>query len=225
MNMLQAAKKTSIKVIYIPVEETSGHREIAIANSSVFEVLKKKKSAEISYWGVPDHKSDVMRRRIRVVRQDKKTAAGSIEDIPDLEDVHYSDLPWIGNVSFNQAPRQFRSKHVLAVVVETVREIDGYLFSLRIDSDKMFEPQPPMILCRLYKAGPLELNHRIDVHLEPTEEQKAAMKAPWEVPPTLIKEMAALDYELRGNTFVHPLLDQQGHRLVCEQYGKLVIEQ
>lgn len=204
--------------ISIPVGNSGLDREIACSNADLASVLLKRNDGELMYYNVPDATSDIFRRRILVKRISKKDVS---EDSTDLVDVHHTDLPWIGHMTFNQAHRQFRSRYALAGVVEMVRLIDGFLWNLTIDTGREI-PEMPLKLVSYETPGVLETHYvlTVDRALDACDLVDHFHDVP-EIPPTLLAEMTQLGYLLEGNVFHHPQVVGLGSRIVCTLWGKL----
>jgi hypothetical protein len=223
MNKKPAAKSKNLS-LGIPAVSNGDGTDIASINATVFHILRKKKTADVSTYGLPNVNDDVFSRKIRLVKLPKKDALGPIEDIPDLEDVHHTDLPWIGQATFGTASRQFRSKNILACAVEVVREIDGYLYRLSVAIDEPSgEPLPPTLVY-LNKATPLEREHTLVVNRDVTDEEREFYMA--DAPPVpmgLLKELSALGYGCTGTTFKLLNDARMGTSIHCELYGKILL--
>ena len=222
MSLLQTMERARGKVIDIPVKESNSMCEINAANSGVTHVMRKRTSAELTYWGVPDHKSSVLRRRVRLVRREKKgLPPEAMYDMPDLDDLHFSWMPWISNVTFQGGPRPFRGKYIFGAAMEIVIAFDEMLYTLRIDSDKLY-PDEGLHVVSLYRAGPLE-NHHSLVISKATDRQLEGLSDIPDVHPKLEEELISLGYVRDGSVFTHPDAPSQEYRLVCKPFGKLVI--
>lgn len=221
-------KKAVERDVVIPIPANlvgyNENAEIASANMRIYNRLKRSSVAEISYCGLPDEDCDVFRRRIRVSRIAKENAAPeAMEDIPDLTDMHFTNLPWAGHSTLNSSPRQFRSKNILAVVIDVVREIDGYLYGLYVDAGQDFTPHDP-VLVTLVPAKKSNSEHLLFVNKSPSEDMvETLLKPDFNIPPSLIAEMAAIGYQVDELGFYLPERSGFAARIRCELYGKIVV--
>lgn len=222
MNKKPAAKSKNLS-LGIPAVSNGDGTDIASINATVFHILRKKKTADVSTYGLPNVNDDVFSRKIRLVKLPKKDALGPIEDIPDLEDVHHTDLPWIGQATFGTASRQFRSKNILACAVEVVREIDGYLYRLSVAIDEGDDKALPPTLVYLNRATPLDREHTLVVNRDVTDEEREFYLADAPVvPKSLVTELFKLGYGYQGNTFSLMGKSRMGTSIRCELYGKIL---
>lgn len=218
-------KEKSNRFMWIPSEDEITPMELAVSNSKVFGLLKKKPNADIYHYAIPHGNQDIFRRRIRVVKVDKTDInPANLVDVPDLNDMHFTNLPWAGHSGFEGASRQFRSKKVLAVVVDVHRQFDGFIYGLFVDAG-LEVPEHPPILAYWTRAEAHEDNHSVEFDLTPNE---AKMKAYFDgapiLPPTLVKEMLALGYVEDGDGFLlkHANVDRCSARIKVQLYGKLI---
>lgn len=206
--------------IQIPSGSGNELRNIALTNPSLQEALTKRRQADLEQYGIPDKTSDVFRRRITIIKAAKDKAPPG-DDMPDLEDAQLTDLPWVGYVTFNGANRQFRSKNRLAVVVEVVREFDGYLYCLAegINRDR---PTPLPVVLNVTPPTAWDAYWNVSKQKDLNfNEAMAIFKDVPAIPPRLAQEMMALGYVVEADGFSLPGVDGVGSKLKCELYGKL----
>lgn len=221
---MKTVNKSKVVALGIPAIANGHGTDISSIDATLFHILRKKKSADVSTYGIPTVNDDVFSRKIRLVKLPKKEALGPIEDIPDLEDVHHTDLPWIGQATFGSASRQFRSKNILACAVEVVREVNGYLYRLSIAiDDAPVAPEP--VLVYLNKATPLERDHTLVVNRDITQDEREFyMSDAPPVPDSLKKELARIGYWLYGDgVFRLNGKSRAGTDIRCELYGKILL--
>lgn len=214
--------KSNISVIYIPVDERCDNREIAASSAQLCESLKRRDVAELYYYAIPDEKSDILRRRIKVIKRKKVDLAGWDPDMPDLNDLHHTNLPWVGHTSFSGAARSFKSKHILGVAVEIIRQIDGNLWLIDVNLEDI-QPRIPRLLT-FEHAGPLENTHKLSVIHRPSEEEVAEhFPVIPDIPAALVGELEFYGYKRAGeNLFMQEGGTWINGSIYCQFYGKLV---
>lgn len=224
---MAAAKRklANVEVIKIASNHAVTPYEIAHANNNVIAVLRRRASAELGMFAVPGIGGDIYRRRAVIMKVEKATLMKGevdLEDVPDLEDLHYTDLPWFGHVTLkNAGSRQFRSKNVLAAAVDVVREFDGFLYSLNCDTH-LDKTTPNPVLISLTSPSRLETNYAVTVrrNLDAQTILTEFDGVPI-VPPTLIKEMTRLGFVQEGNRFTLPGRTDISSRVICTLFGKI----
>lgn len=215
---LKGPKPTSMS---IPVGGVSSVREVAVANDNLTSVLMRNSTAELGTYIIPDETTDLFRRRVVVTKQPKKKITNL--DIPDISDVHETDMPWLGYVTHATSHRQFRNKFVLGAVVDIVRQIDGYLYSLTVQVPKRGYQPNPLRLVEIPLLGPMDTHHTVRFRKDITADDiKRHFDGVPAVPPSLIAEYTALGYVLEGNIFTHPAVKGYERSIMCELYGRIV---
>ena len=200
-------------------------QEIVRSNYLLVKALAKRPVAEIDVQGVPDDVSDLYRRRINVIKSPLAVNEMNppADTMPTLEDVAFTDLPWLGYVT--AAPygsRQFRSRNALMASVEVVREIDGYLYSLCCDvGRKEFKLDPAIVEIEgpTRRDTAYKLKARRPGSAEEFNEHFG--KAPL-IPPTLKAELEGLGYVLEGNKFILPAQNDVSTTIIVYLYGKII---
>lgn len=224
--MTAVAKK---KPVRFSIESARGatRQDLVAANARLVSVLGKREFAEIDCFSIPDDKDDLYRRRTLVFRVPKTSPHyHESDDQPDLDDLNYTNLPWMGDVSFTGlGSRPFRSKYGLTACVEVVRELDGYLYTISCESNPERSKRPiAPVLVSLKSPSRLQTAYQITIDdVEDTEQLlKYFDKAPL-VPPTLVKELTGFGFVQHGSTFVIEEGDHAGTRLNVRLYGKITI--
>lgn len=205
------AKKpvTSWTITIPPVGNQTEDSSAREANSALQRVLSRKTQADIVHYVLPDESSNVFKRIIRVAKIPRK---GEREhDVPDIEDVYMTDLPWFGNVTFKRSSRHLRSKYQLGVAVEMVREYGDFLYYM---CDRRLAPKehpPVMVWESHYATGGVEFHVETDVH---EDDRRMYFEGAADVHPDLAKELSALGYVQDGNIFTVPGEPTHGEILV-----------
>lgn len=221
--MKATVKKSTLK-LGVPTAACGDGFDIVTINATLLNILRKKKMADFTTYGLPTQLDDVFSRKIRLVKMLKKEALGFIDDIPDLDDVHNTNLPWIGQATFNSATRQFRSKNVLACAVEVIREVDGYLYRLSVSVNPEPVAPTPLVLVYLDMAKKAERNHVLTVDKDVTEDQyQMYLIDAAAIPAALVTELGELGYTHTGNVFSQGANAQIGSNIRCELYGKVLL--
>lgn len=203
--------------ITITGEKVDSTRNVMEANAAIQRVLSRRTTAELIHYAIPTKESNVFSRLIVVAKIPKVTSDVEL-DIPDIEDVYDVDLPWIGQTSFKRSTRHLRSKYNLGVMVDAVREYNGYLYLLT-DSRINTPRHEPIIVWEthgLYGTVHLDLDTRVDAAV--FEEQFNGVE---EVPVELVTELTALGYVQVGNVFSHPRFPTSGS-IEVHLWGKRV---
>lgn len=198
-------------------------REVTASSSMIFNIMKKKDRADVFHYAVPEKEGDIFMRRVRLVKCARTETNQPLDDIPDLIDTNFTDLPWAGYTSLKVGSRQFNSKNVMATVVEVVKEYDGILFHFGV----YHEPhQEPLQVFDLIRAKSGESSHYLCIRNDLALEERAhfinwAKNAP--LPADLIYDLGKFGYSLSGsNTFVNTDVTD-GHSangtIHCVPYG------
>lgn len=202
---MSAVRKFLIKLPIDSVTQTAA--PIIAGYGEIVKELRKHTTADVIKYSVPGTVDDVLRRVVNIAKapKDALLAKGvDINDLPDLADVLDTNLPWLGHVTHNNASRQFRSKNLLAVAVEILREYDGYVYRLSADVGTPPETRGPALF-ELQSPSRMDRYYKIHVKLDLADKLSSdiLLKSPI-VPQGLIDELTALGYTLQGRFFVHP---------------------
>lgn len=213
--------KKQVETITVMMDPVKNPREVAQTNSSLQTVLSKKNRGEIIYHAMPTEETNLFKRRIGCVKIPKSSV--DLSNAPDIEDVYETDLPWIGVTTFCNSTRQFRSRNAVAVVVDIVKEYDGYLYLLTVDAAK---PSPGMkpALFNTSRFGLTDAYRKLVIERDLSDDviRKYFDKAS-SVPKQLIEELRKIGYVFDGvDTFVDPTgSDPKNSKLHCALYGRI----
>lgn len=197
-------------------------RDIVTMNNTVVHALTKRKSAEVEIVSIPDKETDMYRQRIILMRS--VIEKGDVADIdpPSLEDLAYTDLPWMGPVSI--APygkRKFRSQYAFTAAVEVVREFDGLLYGLYCDVKEDRGLHDPVVIT-IKAPTRHSAAYKILTDSQPTPEMLAEhlpADIP-EVPQQLADELVGLGWIRNGNKF--HIGDDITTRIAVRFFGKII---
>lgn len=215
---MSKAKVSKVVSTNVPVGPATP-ADVAVTNTSLENVLRKRRSAEVTVYGVPDGSTDIFRRRILTAKQDAKQH--DVSDVPDIEDCYYTDLPWLGYVTFRNSSRQFRAKTILGVVVDVVREFDGFLYHMVVD--QVAKPAAAPVLVQKKKAsggGVIEFTVQRDI---PDAEFIEHFVGIPQYTESLLKHMKSLGYvhDAVKDWFYTPGRPNDD-KIVITRYGKIV---
>lgn len=213
------AATKSYPVINVPKEKIIPGKEAAVTNSSLQSVLRKRPSADVVFYNVPCDKDNLFLRHTLVLRSLKVDDDAPV-DMPDLEDLYDTELPWTGKVSFLNAARQFRAKYSFTVFTSLIKEYDGYLYL--ITEGVLPNPTHP-ILIKIDKH-PLGDSHSKLTMLNDTNPEvlKVLLAHAKPIPDKLIAELTAIGYVLEGDRFVWYKDGVKCSEILCRIYGKFL---
>lgn len=195
-------------LIRLPIDTASQVAAPIIAGyTEIVKELKKHSTTDVIKYSMPGVSDDVLRRLVNIAKAPKADLIAKgvdVDDLPDLADVLETDLPWVGHVTHNDCSRQFRSKNVLAVAVEILREFDGYIYRLSADVGQIPESRGPALF-ELQNPSRMERYYKIHVNLNLNDKlsSQILLSSPI-VPQGLIDELTTLGYEQQGRFFIHP---------------------
>jgi len=203
--MSTPVRKYLVKLPISAVDMTAS--PIMAGYSEILKELKKHSTTDVIKYSMPAASGDVMRLVVSIakVAKDELVEKGvDVNDLPDLADVLNTNLPWMGHVTHNTASRQFKSKHVLAVAVEVLREFDGYIYRLSADTGSVPESRGPALF-ELQSPSRMDRFYKIHVNMDISDKMTAdiMLKSPI-VPQGLIDELTAVGYTHQGRFFSHP---------------------
>lgn len=194
-------------MIRLPIDSHSQMAAPIMAGyGELIKDLRKHATAEVVKYSLPGASDDVLRRLVNVAKAPKADLIAKgvdIDDLPDLADVLDTNLPWVGHVTHNDASRQFRSKNVLAVAVEVLREFDGYVYRLSADVGSIPESRGPALF-ELQNPSRMERFYKIYVNLDIADKLSSdiLLKSPI-VPQKLADYLGRLGYKQQGRFFIH----------------------
>lgn len=195
-------------LIKLPIDSvTMTAAPIMAGYGEIVKELKKHATTDVVKYSMPGVADDVLRRLVNIAKAPKADLIAKgvdVDDLPDMSDVLATDLPWVGHVTHNDASRQFRSKNVLAVAIEILREFDGYVYRLSADIGSAPETRGPALF-ELQNPSRMDRFYKIHVNLNLTDKLSSdiLLKSPI-VPQGLIDELTKLGYEQHGRFFTHP---------------------
>lgn len=180
-------------------------RDINYGNMALVKRLIKGQQAEFDSTSFPDGTDKVFKRRIIVMKcaLEPGEVNPPSEEMVTLEDLNFTDLPWMGPVTVAPfGPRQLRAKNAFFAVVELVREIDGYLWLLKIDVGSLAPRDYTPITIEV--EGPTRRDSSFKLYIDNDLSQLECVKhfntAP-EVPESLVKELTDIGFVRKGNRF------------------------
>lgn len=226
--------KTSSGYELVPVKGEALHYEIEATNASLLHILKKQSRGTVSSFKIPVKDGDIFERKIMAIKFDSIIVgikeAGAI---PDLEDVYYTDLPWHGTTTFKQSSPQFRSRNVLGVFLELIKQYDDFLYRFtdfipnKISGMHDNSNQPTVyILTNHGKKSNCRRIYRSTRTLKPTDR-------PAKLPQSLINDMVEAGYtynEISSNKDKHQfeeINEKTGEIIsviIVEFHGQLIRE-
>jgi hypothetical protein len=215
----KAAKKPRARTIVIPIDPSLSLREVATSNCQVFHALRKRTNADIYHYAIPDKEGGIFLRRIRVVKSAKADIGFELEDLPDISDLHDTNMPWAGHCSLKDGSRQFNSKYVLSTVIDTVLEFENILYNLHVYHDPS---AGPLQLFDLHRAGRMDTCHTVSVRDDiPEIDRLPFYEEPEALPEALVELLATYGYRHSGGTlFEHPDWSHNANgRINCVPYG------
>lgn len=195
-------------LVKLPISSVSQLASPIVAGySEIVRELKRHATTDVIKYSMPVTSGDVMRHLINIAKapKDEMIEKGiDIADLPDLTDVMDTNLPWMGYVTHNGASRQFKSKNLLAVAVEVLREFDGWIYRLSADTGTVPESRGPALF-ELQSPSRMDRFYKIHVNMDISDKLTAdiMLKSPI-VPQGLIDELTALGYTQQGRLFTHP---------------------
>lgn len=203
--MSTPARKYLVKLPICSIDQSAS--PITAGFSEIVKELKKRTTTDVIKYSMPSTSGDVMRHLINIAKAPKEELIEkgvNVDDLPDLIDVLETNLPWVGHVTHNTASRQFKSKNVLAVAVEVLREFDGYIYRLSSDTGSVPESRGPALF-EFQSPSRMDRYYKIHVNLDISDKLTAdiMLKSPI-VPQGLIDELTALGYTQQGRFFTHP---------------------
>ena len=194
-------------MIRLPIDGQSQQAAPIMAGyGEIIKELRKQATTDVVKYSMPSATDDVLRRLVNIAKAPKADLIAKgvdVDDLPDLADVLATNLPWVGHVTHNDASRQFRSKNVLAVAVEVLREFDGYVYRLSADVGQIPESRGPALF-ELQSPSRMDRYYKIYVNLEIADKLSSdiLLKSPI-VPQKLIDYLEKLGYKQQGRFFTH----------------------
>jgi hypothetical protein len=217
MNAATKVPKKTYDVLSVPLEKIRHGREVTTTNSSLQSVLRKKDSADVVYYNIPNSEDNIFCRHTMIVKVPKEVLGEG--DHPDMNDLYDTDLPWAGYVTFTGSSRQFRSRFGLQVFTRIVKEYDGVLYTLC--EGGMPDKRPPLIIKsekHEISAAYVNLTLIDDTHPDILRTLLQGAELP---PKKLNDEMEAIGYIWQKDRFV----TTPGHKyseIFCRIYGKFL---
>lgn len=211
--------KKSYPTINVPTEKVSPGKEAAVTNTNLQSVLRKRPSADVIYYNVPSAKDNIFCRHTVVVRTVKRPTDAET-DMPDLEDLYETDLPWAGNVSFSNAARQFRAKYSFTVFTSLIKEYDGVLYLL---TEGVMPPASMPVLIKTEKHPLNDSHHKLTILNDTNPEVLKVLLAKAKMVPDQLKaELGELGYVWEKDRFVNYQEGIAYSEILCRIYGKFL---
>ena len=200
-----AAVKDNRQIARYTRQDLLNIRDINYGSAALVKRLIKAQQAEFDSTSFPDGTDKVFKRRIIVMKcaLEPGEVNPPASEMVTLEDMNFTDLPWMGPITIAPfGPRQLRAKNAFFAVVELVREIDGYLWLLKVDvgtgvprdySPVTIEVEGPTRRDSAFKLF-------VDNELSPLDQVRHFHDAP-QVPESLVKEMTDIGFVHKGDRF------------------------
>lgn len=118
--------------VSIPMDLRVNERDTTTTNIELERALVEHPDGDgvnVLFFSVPGVEDDMLVRSIRVfVLPQPLSNLPADHDLPDMEDLYHTNIPWSGCVTFKNSER-FKGQ-ALAAFVEVIREFDGFLYEL-----------------------------------------------------------------------------------------------